>query len=357
MHPEKTDNAATSGGQMSIPQIVEKDQSPKRHRFLRPRVPPNLFGIALGVAGLALAWHAAVPVLGIPQAVPDALDVLDAVLWLVLVGAYLAQGPRVIMADLRDPVLSPFVSASALTAMILAAALAKEAAPAAGRVLVVVFLAVTIVLGGWLTGQWITGGIEPESVHPGYFLPTAAGGLIGVNAAATVHLHALADASFGIGVISWVLLGSIILNRLFTRPALPSALVPTMAIELGIAAVAGTAYFAVAGRTVSFMACALGGYAVLMALVQVRLIPVYRRLSFTPGFWSFTFSYAAAAADALVWLAIKRPPAATGYAIAVIALLTAFVAWIAFRTVVLAVRGQLFPAWPPVHQADAASRS
>jgi hypothetical protein len=33
-----------------------------------------------------------------------------------------------------------------------------------------------------------------------------------------------------------------------------------------------------------------------------------------------------------------------GYAIAVIALLTAFVSWIAFRTLVLAVRGQFFPA-------------
>jgi len=82
-----------------------------------------------------------------------------------------------------------------------------------------------------------------------------------------------------------------------------------MAIELGITGVAGTAYFAVAGRTVTFMACALGGYAVLMALAQVRLIPVYRRLSFTPGFWFFAFSYAA----------------------------------VAYRTVVLAVGGQLFP--------------
>jgi tellurite resistance protein len=133
-----------------------------------------------------------------------------------------------------------------------------------------------------------------------------------------------------------------ILKRLFTSPALPSALVPTMAIEVGVATVAGTTYFAVAGRTVGFLACALGGYAVLMAVVQVRLIPVYRRLSFTPGFWSFAFAYAAAATDALGWLAISRP-AATGYGIAVIALLSALVAWIAFRTVVLAVRGQLFP--------------
>ena len=204
----------------------------------------------------------------------------------------------------------------------------------------------------------MTGGIEPDSVHPGYFLPTAAGGLIGANAAAQVHLHALAAASFGIGIISWVLLGSTILNRLFSRPALPNALVPTMAIDLGIPAVAGSAYFAVTGQTASFAACALGGYAVLMALVQVRLIPVYCRLSFTPGAWSFTFAYSAAAAYALIWLTITKPPGATGYAIAVIVLLTAFISWIAFRTVVLAVRGQLFPTRPAVHQeADTASRS
>jgi tellurite resistance protein len=322
---------------------VAEDQRPKQHRFFGPRVPPNLFAIALGTAGLAQAWQAAVPVLGTAQAVPDTLSVLDAAVWLVLTGAYLAQGPRIIMAHLRDPVRSPFVSAAALTAMILSAALAKDAF-AAGRVLVIVFLAVTIVLGGWLTGQWLTGGIDPDSVHPGYFLPTAAGGLIGASAAAQVHLHALAEASFGIGAICWLLFASTILNRLFSRPALPNALVPTMAIELGVPGVAGSAYFAVAGRTVTFMACALGGYTVLMALVQVRLIPVYRRLSFTPGFWSFSFAYAAAASDALVWLAVTKPPAATGYAIAVIALLTAFVAWVAYRTVLLAVRGQLFPA-------------
>jgi tellurite resistance protein len=328
---------------MPVPQTVGKD-GPKRRGLRGPRVPPTLLAVALGVAGLAGAWQAAVPLLGTAQAVPGALHVLDAAVWLVLAGAYLAQGPRIILADLRDPVLSPFVSASALTAMLLSAALANDAFTA-GRVLVIVSLAVTAGLGGWLTGQWMTGGIDPDSVHTGYFLPTGAGGLIGADAAAQVHLHALAEASFGIGVISWVLLGSAILNRLFTRPPLPGALVPTMAIELGVPSVAGSAYFAVAGQAVSFAACALGGYAVLMALVQVRLVPVYRRLSFTPGAWSFAFAFA------LLWLTITKPPGATGYAIAVITLLTAFVSWIAFRTVVLAVRGQLFPPWPQVHQA------
>jgi hypothetical protein len=45
-----------------------------------------------------------------------------------------------------------------------------------------------------------------------------------------------------------------------------------------------------------------------MVLAQVRLSLVYSRLAFTPGFWSFTFSYSAVVADALAWLALKRPP-------------------------------------------------
>ncbi len=88
---------------------------------------------------------------------------------------------------------------------------------------------------------------------------------------------------------------------------------------------------------------ALGGYAVLMILAQLRLSLVYTRLSFTPGFWAFTFSYSAVVADALAWLALRRPPGETGYAIAAVTLLTGFIAWIAVRTALLAVRGRLFP--------------
>jgi len=323
--------------------VIAKDEPLRqRERFRLPRVPPNFFAIAFGVAGLAEAWQATVPVLGTPQGVAGALDILGAALWLVLVGAYLAQGPRVILSDLRHPVLSPFVSLPAVTAMLLATSLAPYAVTAA-RVLVIVFLAVTTVIGGWLTGQWMTGGIDQDSVHPGYFLPTVAGGLIGAYCAAQVQLHALAEASFGIGVICWLLLGSTILNRLFVRPALPAALVPAMAIEAAPPAVAGLALFALTGRATGLVACALGGYAILMVLVQIRLIPVYSRLAFSPGFWAFTFSYSAVATDALVWIGIKRPPLGTGAAITLITLLTCFIAWIAARTVILAVRGRLFP--------------
>jgi tellurite resistance protein len=173
-----------------------------------------------------------------------------------------------------------------------------------------------------------------------------AGGLVGAFCAAQVHLHAVGEASFGIGVLCWVLLGSIVLNRLFFRPVLPDALVPTLAIELAPPAVAGVAYFALGGKAGSPVACLLGGYAVLMALVQLRFLSTYARLSFSPGFWAFTFSYAAAATDGLEWISREKPVGATAYASVIIAAITLLIGLIAVRTVILLVRGEL-PAKPP----------
>jgi tellurite resistance protein len=308
-----------------------------------PVIPPNLFSIAFGIAGLADAWDAARSVLRMPAAVPDAIFGLAAALWLALVILYLAKGPRRIAADLRDPVLSPFVAIVVLTPLLLGTGLASVALTA-GRVVVLVSLAATVLVGGWLTGQWIAGDLDQDRAHPGYFLPTVAGGLLGAFAAAAVGLHAIAEVSFGIGIICWLVLGSTILNRLFFRPALPGPLTPTLAIEIAPPAVAGIAWFVLNGGRADTIARALGGYAVLMAVVQLRFIPLYARLTFSPGFWAFTFAYAAVATDAELWLAVARPPGAAGYAIAVLILITAFIAAIAVRTVVAVARGQLLPA-------------
>lgn len=317
---------------------TDRNRAPP-HQGRPGRITPNLFSIPFGLAGLGGSWRAAEPLLGTPGAVPDAVYILAAGAWLVLVAGYVAQGPRRMLADLRDPVLSPFPSLAAITPMMLGAALAT-AAFTAGRTVVLIFLAITIGLGGWVTGQFVVGDLTTDALHPGYYLPGAAGGLLGANAAAQVHLHALAEASFGIGIISWLVVGSLISNRLTTRPMLPPPLIPTLAIEFAPPAVAGVAYFALTARTSNF-AAALGGYAVLMAVAQLRFVPLYARLRFSPAFWSFTFPYAAGVTDALLWLRATRPPGGRVYAIVVIVLITALIGGIAARTVVAAARRQL----------------
>jgi tellurite resistance protein len=309
----------------------------------RPRVTPIAFAVPFGLAGLGQAWRAAGAELWVAPAVPGAIFVLAAAVWLILVARYAAQGPRQVLTQLHDAVLAPFVPLAVITPAMLGGALAVVAF-SAGRVLVVISLVLTVAAGGWLTGQWIAGHLDEDSAHPGYFLPTVAGGLVGAAAAAEVHLHALAEASFGIGIVSWLVLGSTIWNRLFFRRALAPALVTTLAVELAPPAVAGSAYFALTGGSRNFIACALGGYTVLMAVTQVRFVPLYARLRFSPGFWAFVFSYAAVAADALQWIRFSKPPGAAGYAIAILALITVLGVAVAARTLIAMVRGPFFGA-------------
>jgi tellurite resistance protein len=80
-----------------------------------------------------------------------------------------------------------------------------------------------------------------------------------------------------------------------------------------------------------------------MVLVQVRLAPVYHKLAFTPGFWGFTFSYAAAAGFALRWIGFAHPPAAAFLGLTVLVVITLLIGGIAVRTLVALGQCKLIP--------------
>jgi len=86
---------------------------------------------------------------------------------------------------------------------------------------------------------------------------------------------------------------------------------------------------------------------VLMVLVQIRLVPVYARLHFSAGFWSFTFPYAAVATYGLEWIARSHPTGGTAYAVALVAAATALVLAVAVRSLVALKRHQFLPAPAP----------
>ncbi|MEP9362506.1 hypothetical protein ABLE68_06030 [Nocardioides sp. CN2-186] len=312
-----------------------------------PRIPLNFFGIPFGLAGLAGSWLVLADHGRAPVAVGDVLLVLAAGVWVVLVVAYLrhavAEKGR-LRADLLDPIASPFASLVFITPVLLAAQGVHPHAATTGRVLVDVFVVGIVLLGSWFTGQWIYGPLEFATIHPGYFLPTVGGGLVASIGASAVGQPRLAEAMFGLGVVSWLVVGSMILARLFFAPALPTPLVPTLAIEVAPAAVASTAYFAMNGGHVDAVAAFLAGYGALMVLAQVRLVPLFARLTFLPSFWAFTFSWAAVATVGLHWLDALRPAGYVAYEYAVVAAISLLIGGIAVRTVIALLRGQFFAA-------------
>jgi tellurite resistance protein len=230
-----------------------------------------------------------------------------------------------------------------MTAYVLAYVLEPHA-PGAAHALVIAFLVIGLLVSGLLTGQWLTGGLEEATFGPAFFLPGIGIGFVGADAAATVGLHGMAGLFFGVGIASWVWIGSVAANRMFFRPRLAPALIPTMAIELAPAAVAGNAYFLIHPGSPDLLLLGVSGYAALMVLAQIRLLPLYRTLSFTASFWSFTFPAGNMALFALRWLELEHPAGASAYAWVLIAAVTVLIGAIGARTIVAGAHRQLLPS-------------
>lgn len=332
-----------SSGSERNPRVWNKSPHRPGHRLTA-----NLFGIPLGLAGLAQCWTVANRFGGVPAWPAAALWVVTSGVYLVIGTAYYGRHhrPADVARELADPTFGPFVAASAIVPMMLGAALARYL-PTAGHAIFSVALVLTLLLGGWLTGQWILSDINLDQWHPGYFLPTVGGGLIAAGVSADFAGRQLTQLLFGYGFVCWIVLGSIILTRLFTRPALPVPLRPTLAIELAPPVIAGMAWFAINGGQVDPIALGLAGYAVLMAMVQLRLLPFYRAVPFGPGSWAYSFPFAAAIAYLLQWLAAEDVAVGGLWTWALLAVVTTGAAALVGCTIAALVGRRFLPPGSP----------
>ncbi len=125
----------------------------------------------------------------------------------------------------------------------------------------------------------------------------------------------------------------------------------------GHAAVASIAYFALRPGRIDLLAAALAGYGLLMVLAQLPLLPIYLRLRFALSTWAFTFSWAAVASTALLWIGATHPAGHRVYSYLVLGVISVFIGAIAARTGLTISRRQLLPAPAPPAAAAAATPS
>ena len=307
----------------------------------------NLFAVPFGLVGLAQAWSAVTKLAGASALPGNVLWIIAAVAWLIILAAYLSNvaAQRRWKAELSDPTFGPFTALIVIVPMLLGARLAEQAKDA-GQVVFWVSAALMVVTGAWITGDWITcdGGIRRW--NPGYYLPTAAGGLLAGGASAVLGFPTVSRVLFGLGITSFVVLAPIISLRLYDVPSLPPPLLPTIAIELAPPVVAGNAWFEINGDKVDTPAAVLAGLSLLMLLVQLRLVPLYRRAPFGPGYWAFSFPYAAAVTYGVAWLDVEHANGAADVGYALVAILTTGFALLAARTVIGLVHGTFLPRTP-----------
>lgn len=295
----------------------------------------NTLAIPLGLAGLAQVWTMATSALGLPFELGQAFWLVAAIAWIWTVAVHVHRGRRTNQSfthQLTHFAQGPLAALLPLAAMLLGADLHRTA-PLAGTVLTLISMAAAAAFGVWILSFWMRGDLPLESVHGGYFLPISAAGLVGALAAAQTGLDWLAVGSFAVGIVFWLVISVFFFLRLALRPTMPAPLVPTLAILAAPPAVASAAWLTISGGRPDHVFEGLTAMTVFMVLIQVMLLPRYRALPFSLGFWSFTFPAASVAALAITWARLLQPAAWQGIIIGVLAAATLLVVVIAAKSI------------------------
>ncbi|MCU1475546.1 MAG: transporter [Subtercola sp.] len=300
------------------------------------RVPMNTLAIAFGLAGLAGTWTAASGELGLPPIIAEVFWLVATVSWVWLIVAHLVRGARsaeTLASQLRHPAQGPIAALVPVVGMLIGDHLLVYST-LIGAILTVTSMAVALAFAGWHLSYWVSGKVDLEAVHGGYYLPTVASGYIGAISLSRLGLPGPAIGAFGVGTLFWFVVFTILVVRLALRPPLPPPLMPTMMIILAPPALGGIAWFAVTGIRADPVAEFLAVALVLMAVMQLALVPRYTKLPFSVGFWSFTFPVTAAGTVTIEWMSIDHPAGWQIIDILVLVAVTALVAAIGIRSIV-----------------------
>ncbi|MDQ0617317.1 TDT family transporter [Arthrobacter globiformis] len=292
------------------------------------------FGIPLGLAGLGGGWSAARSSLGSPVWPEEILYGAASSLWLVLTALYVFRGLRrkgAFRADLRHELAGPFASFIPLVGILLSAHYSQYL-PRWGAWLCVAFIAALAIVAAQLLAHWVTGGVSMQSIHPGYLLPVVPGFFVASIGFTSIHAPDAAMAAFGIGAFFWLVIGTVVTVRLMTGGEVPPAARTGLSAYLAAPATANIAWMVSHPGPVGAVQLGLTGVLVIMALMQVMLLPEYRKLPFTQMFWVFTFPVGATANYSIRWLATTALPGREIYAWTVLGIATAFTLVIAVRT-------------------------
>lgn len=320
--------------------VVPNDSStahsadPRPLRFLGPA----WFTIVMGLAGLALAWQRAEPVLG-ESALGVALVLAAAALAVfVLLGVLsllrLRRHPQAVAEDLRHPGRHVMFAAIPLALILVATLFAFFHGPSLlARALWLAGSGLQLLASVWVLARWLQpqtpSGFAWPALTPAFLIP-GVGNAVAAFAGPTLGFAGFAAAQLGVGIALWVLVMALLVVRLGLHGPWAVPQLPATFITVAPPSVMGTALLLL-GAPAPF-AIAFWGVAALFLAWSATVARRLLEQEFGIGFWALAFPLAAFTGLTLRLGAGGGPLLRAG-AIALLALTSLVVLGLAWATV------------------------
>ncbi|MCI4662295.1 MAG: SLAC1 anion channel family protein [Neomegalonema sp.] len=317
----------------------QADLHPLEHTRLE-EFPISFFAVTMGLGGLTLALRAAGHAAGFGALASHIVLALMIGVFCLLALVYAAKAlrhPQAVAAEWQHPVRISFFPAVSISLLLMATALI-ELAPGIAQGVWLLGAGLQAVLTLSVIANWIGHrAFQPGHLNPAWFIP-AVGNVVAPVAGAQLGFVELSWLFFSAGLMFWIVLLTLVMNRLVFHDPLPGRLTPTLVILIAPPAVAFIAWFRLTG-TVDPFARILLNAAYVWAAVVLTQAPKIARLPFALPWWALSFPVAALAIASLLFAGATGSVVHRGIGLGLAALVLVIVSALALRTL-MAIRAR-----------------
>jgi tellurite resistance protein len=292
--------------------------------------PIGFFGVAMGVFGLALALRAGgLPAasLGVGWAGAAILVALFAMLGLKAI-----RHPAELRAEWGHPVRLAFFPATTISLLLLATFL-REDAPGAANIVWILGAAGQGVLTLVVISAWIGHrAFGPGHLSPAWFIP-AVGNVVAPLAGVPLGHAEASWYFFSVGIAFWIVLLTLVFNRLIFHDPLPGKLRPTLVILVAPPSVAFLSWLLLGGGEIDAIARMLLNIGYFFTALVALQVPALAKLPFALSFWALSFPLAAIATASFRHAALTGSGFHRGLGLALLGMLLLTIAGLIVRTI------------------------
>lgn len=300
--------------------------------------PRGFFGVTMGILGFGLALRSAELVFASQVAGWFGAALLAGLLIALALKGFLHT--QALKADWSHPVKIAFFPATSISLLLLAT-LVRNDAPEIAQPLWILGAMAQAILTVVVVSTWIGHrAFGPGHLSPAWFIPAVGNVVVPLAGVPLGHVE-LSWYFFAVGLLFWIVLLTIVFNRLIFHEPLPGRLRPTLVILIAPPAVGFLAWVQLHGGAIDDMARLLinmGYFFTLLVAVQAREL---LRLPFALSFWALSFPLAAITVASFRFADLMHSPFHRSLGFLLLSVLVIIVAGLIWRTIRATVAGEI----------------
>ena len=304
--------------------------------------PITFYAISMGLFGLTLALHTASRVVEWVGLFSNLMFWVSLAVFIIITIGYAAKTlihPAAFLAEWQHPIRATFFPAASISLLLMSVTFLPENEGIA-NILWIIGAVIQGFLALAIIGRWI--GHKPfeySHINPAWFIP-AVGNVVVPIAGAQLGYVEVSWLFFSGGILFWIIMLTLVMNRLIFHTPLPGKMLPTLVIMIAPPAVGFLSYLQLNGDIDTFARILLNlGY--VFALIVLTQIPRIVKLPFAMPFWALSFPVASLTIASFRYGALAKSQAHETIGVFLLAVLVAVIAVLTLRTFLAILRGQI----------------